>query len=90
MGCNSPGVSHPVTLIFQWGEGPPKVGGVEMLPHEAGKWASKYCCWCHKEFGGKPSDCPERRLRAFAQEPQDARHLKAVKLWHSKDPRVDD
>lgn len=90
IGCNTPSVRHPVTLTFQWGEGDPKVQGVEMLVHDAGTGVSEYCRKCRKQISAVPEDCSERRLRALsaavgaADVDQITTHQKAVALWHSK------
>lgn len=81
---NSETVFHPIKMTFQWGEGHPKVDGVEMLPHEEGEYGH-YCQHCGKEFYGKPEDCPVLRLRAMADAVLEARagtHVQAVGIFH--------
>ena len=92
IGQNTPGVTVPITCTFTWGEGHPKLGGVEMIPHVPSKWASQYCKWCHASVGNVPSDCPELRLRALANaatENERIPHLVAIENWHSKPPKYE-
>jgi len=92
IGCNTPGVTVPITCTFTWGEGHPKVEGLEMIVHVPTKYAQKYCKWCHAEVGSVPSDCPELRLRALVGATTDEErslHLKAVQTWHSAPPKYE-
>lgn len=78
----------PIFCTFRWGEGHPKVRGVEMLPHKARIYkgsVSDYCRYCRAHVGNPPTDCPSQRLKALAAaktESEQALHRKAVKIWH--------
>lgn len=84
LGCNTPGVMHPLYLVFRWGEVMDILPCAE--PIEGDKlpdgWplASGYCRYCYRKITGHVFDCSAHRLSAImkAVEAEDMDKVRAL------------